>query len=260
VHRRLQGLSLASLAAWGSSCANRRERAPNGATAGGIETRRAFAEGREDFRRFEMKMMIPLAVAGALAAIAPPVHAQYNAPYDPSRPYAAPERLDRPYDRRDEDRGREDRARVIDSRPIYGEAGTHEECWNDNSHAYERNRGVGTALGAIAGGVIGHQIGSGSGNTAATIAGAVGGGVVGNHIARRGEANGRNCRTVRDDNDNSRDLLGYDVRYEYRGHEYETRLDRDPGRWLVVGRDTRPDGTPFDVASADYDRDHGYRR
>jgi uncharacterized protein YcfJ len=199
--------------------------------------------------------MISLAVAGALAAIAPAVNAQYDAPYDPSRPYAAPERHDRLYDRRDDDR-----ARVIDSRPIYGEAGTHEECWNEDRHSYERNRGVGTALGAIAGGVIGHQIGSGTGNTAATIAGAVGGGVVGNHLARRGEENGRNCRTVRDDNDNSRDVLGYDVRYEYQGREYQTRLDHDPGRWLVVGRDTRPDGTPIEVASADWDRDHGYRR
>jgi len=199
---------------------------------------------------------ISLAIAGALVAIAPAVNAQYNAPYQPERPYTAPDRLDRPYDRRDDDR-----ARVLDSHPIYGEAGTHEECWNDNSHAYER-RGVGTALGAIAGGVIGHQIGGGTGNTAATIAGAVGGGVVGNHLARRGEDNDRNCRTVRDDNDTSRDLLGYDVRYEYRGHEYETRLDHDPGRWLVVGQDVREDGRPFDVASAapDYDRDRDYRR
>jgi outer membrane lipoprotein SlyB len=45
--------------------------------------------------------------------------------------------------------------------------------------------GVGAVGGAIAGGVIGHQIGSGSGNTAATIGGAVIGGVVGHQIEQR---------------------------------------------------------------------------
>jgi len=43
---------------------------------------------------------------------------------------------------------------------------------------------VGTVLGGIAGGVIGHQIGSGRGNTVATIAGALGGAVVGNEIEK----------------------------------------------------------------------------
>ena len=44
---------------------------------------------------------------------------------------------------------------------------------------------VGTLLGGIAGGVIGHQIGSGSGNTVATIGGAIAGGVVGHEIEKK---------------------------------------------------------------------------
>ena len=47
-----------------------------------------------------------------------------------------------------------------------------------------RTTGAGVALGAIAGGVLGHQIGSGSGNTLATVAGATGGAVLGNQIER----------------------------------------------------------------------------
>jgi outer membrane lipoprotein SlyB len=43
---------------------------------------------------------------------------------------------------------------------------------------------AGTVLGGIAGGVIGHQIGSGRGNTAATIVGTIGGAVVGNQIEK----------------------------------------------------------------------------
>jgi outer membrane lipoprotein SlyB len=44
--------------------------------------------------------------------------------------------------------------------------------------------GVGTILGGLAGGVIGHQLGGGNGNTVATIAGALGGAYVGNNIEK----------------------------------------------------------------------------
>jgi len=43
----------------------------------------------------------------------------------------------------------------------------------------------GTVIGGIAGGVIGHQIGSGRGNTAATIVGALGGAAIGNEIEKK---------------------------------------------------------------------------
>ena len=49
--------------------------------------------------------------------------------------------------------------------------------------------GVGAIGGAIAGGVLGHQVGSGSGNTAATIGGAVLGGVVGHQVEQRVRGN-----------------------------------------------------------------------
>ena len=45
--------------------------------------------------------------------------------------------------------------------------------------------GVGAIGGAIAGGVLGHQVGSGRGNTAATIGGAVIGGVVGHQVEQQ---------------------------------------------------------------------------
>ena len=45
--------------------------------------------------------------------------------------------------------------------------------------------GVGALLGAAAGGVIGHQIGGGSGRDVATVLGAIGGGLAGNAIQNR---------------------------------------------------------------------------
>ena len=45
--------------------------------------------------------------------------------------------------------------------------------------------GAGAFIGAVAGGVIGHQFGGGRGQDLATVAGAVGGGVAGHEIEKR---------------------------------------------------------------------------
>lgn len=49
----------------------------------------------------------------------------------------------------------------------------------------DTNNVAGTIIGGIAGGLIGHQIGGGSGQTAATIVGGVGGAVAGSQIQQR---------------------------------------------------------------------------
>jgi uncharacterized protein YcfJ len=51
--------------------------------------------------------------------------------------------------------------------------------------AAKENSVVGIGIGAVVGGLLGNQIGSGDGKTLATIAGAVGGGYVGNEIAKK---------------------------------------------------------------------------
>jgi outer membrane lipoprotein SlyB len=55
------------------------------------------------------------------------------------------------------------------------------------------NSGIGTVIGAVAGGILGSTIGHGRGNTAATVGGAVIGGVVGNQV---GQANSTPGGTV----------------------------------------------------------------
>jgi len=62
---------------------------------------------------------------------------------------------------------------------------------------------TGTVVGGIAGGVIGHQIGSGRGNTAATIVGALGGAAVGNEIEKKNTQTTRYRITVRLDTGSS---------------------------------------------------------
>ena len=58
-----------------------------------------------------------------------------------------------------------------------------------SSHTYQRpaehGTGVGMVTGAVAGGLLGNQVGKGNGRTLATVAGAVGGGYAGNAIEKR---------------------------------------------------------------------------
>jgi uncharacterized protein YcfJ len=145
-----------------------------------------------------------------------------------------------------------DTARVLNSTPVYESANVREECWNPRARVYEERRDGGghdartggTVIGAIAGGVLGHQVGSGHGNDAATVGGAILGGIVGNQIGRQHDSNEQadldlsRCRRVGGTTGN---IIGYDVRYTYRGQEYNTRLASDPGRRIRV----TPDGSPL---------------
>ena len=158
-----------------------------------------------------------------------------------------------------------DRARVVSAHQVVERVPvTREECWNDRVRGYEDRKvtrtdtgapiGAGTVLGAIVGGVAGHQVGSGRGNDVATAAGAIVGGLVGNQVDRQNGAVGapvqrtevervpvertvQRCRNV----DEVREaVVGYDVRYEYMGRQFTTRMPRDPGRFMRINVEIQP--------------------
>ena len=60
-----------------------------------------------------------------------------------------------------------------------------------------KTSGLGMLGGAVVGGVIGHQIGSGRGNTVATVAGAAGGAYAGNAIEKNKNKKGHYEVTVK---------------------------------------------------------------
>lgn len=101
----------------------------------------------------------------------------------------------------------------------------------------DQHRIAGTAIGAVAGGLLGHMIGGGKGNTLATVAGAVGGGYAGNRIEaahQHGQVvstTQRECKTI---NETSDRIVGYDVQYVYNGVTRTTRMDHDPGNRVQV--------------------------
>lgn len=59
----------------------------------------------------------------------------------------------------------------------------------DNNGQRDPDHVAGTAIGAIAGGLLGHTVGGGSGKTLATIGGAVAGGYVGNRVQANNQNN-----------------------------------------------------------------------
>jgi outer membrane lipoprotein SlyB len=59
-------------------------------------------------------------------------------------------------------------------------------------HHKDKHFGAGTAIGAVAGGLLGHTVGKGDGRTAATVGGAVAGGAVGHAV----EKNNRDGNTA----------------------------------------------------------------
>ena len=98
-------------------------------------------------------------------------------------------------------------------------------------------RVTGSIIGAVAGGLLGNQIGDGDGQTVATVAGAAAGGYAGNKIQENMQEKNttqtveQRCRTVYDSVEKPD---GYQVRYRLGDHEGSVRMDHDPGNSIPV--------------------------
>ncbi|MBI5277471.1 MAG: glycine zipper 2TM domain-containing protein [Burkholderiales bacterium] len=139
-----------------------------------------------------------------------------------------------------------DRARVSAVEPQYETVQLpREECgsqWVTEQRAVPSNNPSygGMAIGAIAGGILGNQVGKGSGKDAATAAGVVAGAMVGNQLGRNNspdtqvQSEQREVRTCRTVYDTQQRVTGYRVTYEYQGNQYTTVMPQQPGRTLNV--------------------------
>ena len=127
-------------------------------------------------------------------------------------------------------------ATVVSSTPVTAQVPVARQVCSDGQQLVQpRPSGAGALLGAIAGGVIGHQIGSGFGRAAATGIGAVAGSVIGDQAEANAtpayEVPVRRCQNV---SAYENRIVGYDVMYDYAGQRYSTRMARDPGKQLAV--------------------------
>lgn len=96
---------------------------------------------------------------------------------------------------------------------------------------------AGTVIGALAGGLLGNQVGGGSGKKVATVAGAAAGGYAGKKVQENMQASNTyhttetRCTTV---NDTSEKVVGYDVEYRLGNQLGRVRMDYEPGPRIPV--------------------------
>jgi uncharacterized protein YcfJ len=103
--------------------------------------------------------------------------------------------------------------------------------------AKDTNRLAGTGIGAVVGGLLGHEVGGGSGKVLATVAGAAAGGYAGNKIEQKVQQGNtyttteRRCVTAYD---TSEVPNGYEVTYALDGKQHRVHMDHDPGKTIPV--------------------------
>jgi uncharacterized protein YcfJ len=126
-------------------------------------------------------------------------------------------------------------ARVISSIPMIQQVAVPRQVCTTQQVAVEQPKsGAGAALGAIAGGALGNQIGRGDGRTLATIAGVVGGAMLGNHVEGQPQARVQDQTTCSQQTVYENRTVGYEVTYEYAGRQYKVQSPQDPGPYLRV--------------------------
>lgn len=116
----------------------------------------------------------------------------------------------------------EDNARVLGVQEKLSQSNNrHQVC--DGDQATSGGPGVGTLIGAVAGGLLGAQVGQGNGRVAASAGGAVVGALAGNKLENN--QGGRNCYMA--DDYQSR-VIGYNVTYEYQGRTFTDFFQNAP--------------------------------
>ena len=133
-------------------------------------------------------------------------------------------------------------ATVTSARAVVGEP--EQRCWVERQQFNEERRGDtnvgGAVIGALIGGVLGHQVGGGRGKDVATAGGAVAGAVIGGNAGRGSsgatyDRDVERCRTV-----SSGTPAYWDVTYDYRGIEHRVQMSAAPGRTIAVNSNGEP--------------------
>ena len=135
----------------------------------------------------------------------------------------------------------EDYARVLSVQEKYGSSGQPRKVC-DGGGSNSSGLGMGTVIGAVSGGLLGNTVGHKSGKVAAAAVGAATGAVAGTYIENGmnggNNSGGRNCYMV---NDQQPRVIGYDVTYEYGGHQLTDYFQTPPnGDTIRVRINTMP--------------------
>lgn len=121
-----------------------------------------------------------------------------------------------------------------------------QRCWMEQEQV-SQERGSGTNVpatiaGAVIGGILGHQVGSGTGRTVATVGGAAAGALVGAHLGRDNgppQVTTQNVQRCTSTPSHARPEF-WDVTYVFRGQQHQVQLNARPGPTVTVNRQGEP--------------------
>lgn len=130
-------------------------------------------------------------------------------------------------------------ARVNSVRAVIG--ASDERCWIEREQVSQRGgkpsveRGI---VGALLGGVLGHQIGGGRGRDAATVGGVVAGAVIGANSGRDRYTTTRDVRRCETAGNGEPDY--WDIGYIYGGEQHYAQMQYAPGATISVNQRGEP--------------------
>lgn len=133
-------------------------------------------------------------------------------------------------------------AKVVSATPIkktvnHPNQECHNEAVTEHKPVKDKHQIAGTAIGAVAGGLLGNQVGGGNGKKLATVAGAVAGGYAGHKVQENHQENATettNKQVCKNVNHATTKIVGYTVKYDYDGTVHTTRMDHDPGAQVEI--------------------------
>jgi uncharacterized protein YcfJ len=132
-------------------------------------------------------------------------------------------------------------ADVTSTRAVLGTP--EQRCWVEKEQIAQNNANVPAAIaGALIGGILGHQVGGGTGKDLATVGGAIAGAAVGNQVGRNGntdQAATRDVQRCEAVSDQPRPQY-WDVTYNFRGVDHRVQLTTPPGPTVTVNAQGEP--------------------
>ncbi|WP_394755496.1 beta/gamma crystallin-related protein [Rhodoferax sp.] len=117
--------------------------------------------------------------------------------------------------------------------------GTPEQrCWVEPGQVSQNNNAPAAIAGALLGGILGHQVGGGTGKDLATVGGAIAGAALGANVGGGQQAAAQDVR--RCENVPNQKPQYWDVSYNFRGQEHRIQMTTPPGNTVAVNAQGEP--------------------
>jgi uncharacterized protein YcfJ len=154
--------------------------------------------------------------------------------------------------------GAQEVGRVISTMPIIQQVAVPRQvCTQQQVATQQRKSGAGSAMGAIAGGVVGNAMGKGEGNALTTMIGVIGGAILGDKIEGSPPAEVHNVQSCTTQNFYENRTVAYNVVYEFNGKQYNVQMPQDPGPTvrlqvtpMISSTQSAPPSVPYPAQNA----------